>query len=393
MSAATSISTASTTSAVSSVSPAQLGNQYRINIVLPQRSASLDGLRGIAVLLVLGFHTGFPGTRIGWLGVDVFFVLSGFLITTMLTNEFQKRSRINLAHFWGRRFLRLMPVYWLYVGAMTLCLLWFDRSATQNFLGWSPGLYTASLWGYFANYAPMEGIWDRQILCLHLWSLAVEEQFYFVWPLLVALLLRFVPKPGMVAWGILAGIVVTRALVPPITLAHFLHTRGNGIVLGSACALAIYDGSFTNIVKMFENLWLRRAWIAATLGLLAAVTVLRMKEVYSETGVQMWFQPIFCVLFAGITIMLWCQPQSASARFLSFKPLAYIGQISYGIYLYHLVAQYLVWQVLLSGFAPANQYLKYGVRFGAFLLITLAAAILSYHLIERPFLKLKDRLH
>src|SRR4051794_35863169 len=81
--------------------------------------ASLDGLRALAVLGVMGVNAGLPGAWLGWLGVDLFFVLSGFLITTLLLKEFAKTGRINLPKFWGRRALRLMPAYWLYVGSIT----------------------------------------------------------------------------------------------------------------------------------------------------------------------------------------------------------------------------------------------------------------------------------
>lgn len=380
---------ASTMTAASSLSPS---TAYTIHVSASGRSLSLDGLRGIAVLLVLGFHTGFPGTTIGFLGVDIFFVLSGFLITTMLAGEYQLRRRINLPKFWERRFLRLMPAYWLYVGTMTACLLWLDRSATQTAGGWSPRWYAASLWGYFVNYAPMDGIWTHQRLCIHLWSLAVEEQFYFLWPLIAALLLRYVPRPSLPAWGLFGAVVAARALLPSESLSHELYTRGNGIVLGSACALSLYDGTFARVAKWFEHAWLRRAWLGATLALFVLITLLRMRGVYSEPGIHLRFQPWFCVLFAGIVIILWSHPQSRPARMLAFGPLAYLGQISYGVYLYHLAAQYLVWQVLLNDFAPANLYLKYSVRFAAFMILTLAMAMASYHLMERPFLKLKEKL-
>lgn len=358
----------------------------------PARSLSLDGLRGWAVLMVLGFHTGFPGTQIGWIGVDIFFVLSGFLITSILASEFRKNNAVNLAKFWGRRFLRLMPVYWLYAGFITICILWLDRSSTQTVQGWSPQAYVLSLWGYFVNYAPMEGIWDKQKLSIHLWSLAVEEQFYFVWPILAALLFRNFKRPSIFAWIVLIAITIIRLFMPHDHLAHTLYTRGNGIVLGSACALALYDGSFNRLVQFFQHVWARRIWFAATIFMLASVTWLRMKGGYSESGIHAHFQPIFCILFAGIVLILWNHPQSQSARILSFRPLAYLGQISYGVYLYHMIAQYLVWEVFLKNFTPASQYLKYGVRFSAFLLLTIAIATASYYFIEKPFLKLKELL-
>ena len=114
---------------------------------MPRRS-SLDGLRAVAVLGVMGYHAGFPGLILGWIGVQIFFVLSGFLITTLLISEHRKQGRISLPRFWGRRFLRLMPIYWLYIGSLTAAILWFDRSEAQTYGGWTPSQYVFSLWTY-----------------------------------------------------------------------------------------------------------------------------------------------------------------------------------------------------------------------------------------------------
>ena len=146
---------------------------------------SLDGLRGLAVLVVVGVHARVPGTELGFLGVDLFFVLSGFLITTLLAREVDRTGRINLPRFWGRRFLRLGPAYGLYVGALSVAFL-AGVGWQRPWGGWTPPGYLGSLWGYYSNYLPAGGIWEHQWLSMHLWSLAVEEQYYLIWPLLCA---------------------------------------------------------------------------------------------------------------------------------------------------------------------------------------------------------------
>ena len=113
--------------------------------------SSLDGLRGLAVASVMAVHAGVPGFDLGFLGVDLFFVLSGFLITSLLDREHRRAGRVDLGKFWGRRFLRLMPAYYLYVGGLTLAFAAFGWGWREPHGGWTPGGYIASLWFYYVN--------------------------------------------------------------------------------------------------------------------------------------------------------------------------------------------------------------------------------------------------
>jgi peptidoglycan/LPS O-acetylase OafA/YrhL len=352
------------------------------------RVNSLDGVRTIAVLAVLMVHGGFPGAELGWLGVDIFFVLSGFLITTLLCKERQRTGTISLPKFWGRRFLRLMPAYWLYVGSMTLWML-LDSNSLSTEGGFTPGIYIASLWGYFVNYVPMGGIWTHQYLTVHLWSLAVEEQFYLLWPFVAYFAFRL-RRPWLVAWAAVALVLVRRQFAEgDQEVGALLSTRGIGIILGSAVAMSLAG---VGRPAWLQSTRLRSALIALAGVAFAALTVVHRQGWMSELEMKEWCVTWLCVLFVAIVAMLWYGPADRVTSVLSSRPMAYLGQISYGLYLYHLLAQKFVWEVLLPGLEHWNQYARYGLRFALYVALTVVIASLSYQLIEKRFLALKDRL-
>jgi len=356
--------------------------------VAAERNNSLDGLRAFAVLSVMCVHIGLPGFDAGWIGVDVFFVLSGFLITTLLSEEFAKRGRISLPRFWARRFLRLMPIYWLYVGAITIAMLVGPRDQLHAHAGWTWGEFIASLWAYFVNLVPQGGIWAHQNLTLHLWSLAVEEQYYFVWPLLCVLCLRF--RRAWLLGLVLLGVVLL--FRHHDSRAKTLQVRGIGIVIGSTFALYMRTRPEW-LLRWFASVRLRRAvfGFAALVGL--AIAASSAMHRLDEDQIQTYLLPWLCCLFALMVAMLWYGPVDGLARRLSSAPLAYLGRISYGVYLYHMVAQFLVWGFLLRGIESWSRIPKYGLRCLVYFGMTFALASASYRFIERPFLRLKSHLH
>jgi peptidoglycan/LPS O-acetylase OafA/YrhL len=360
---------------------------------VPHRNNSLDGLRAIAVLMVMGVHVAFPLAEPGWLGVDIFFALSGFLITTLLASERERRGEISLPKFWARRFLRLMPIYWLYIGGLTAAMLLGPPENLHVHGGWTPARYILSLWTYFVNFAPQGGIWTGhpgQELAIHLWSLAVEEQFYFVWPVVCVFILRF-----RRAW--LFGLVLLAAIFwarhDATELYSRLSTRGLGIVMGSTLALYLRDRESSGwLLETFRSPRVRWTVVAIMVISYLGIGTLNAAHKLTTNQVHVRLLPFLCVLYAFAIGMLWRGPFDRLARGLSWPPLAALGRISYGVYLYHMLAQYLVWGVLLGGIEHWNKIPKYGLRCGAYLGITLALAITSYNLIEKPFLRIKDRL-
>jgi peptidoglycan/LPS O-acetylase OafA/YrhL len=367
----------------------------RVSISTPElrkrHVGALDGVRALAVLAVMGFHIGFPGLReLGSLGVDVFFVLSGFLITTLLLDERAREGSIHLGHFWARRLLRLMPAYWLYAGAMTGVMLGMESEHAHASEGWSVGLYVASLWLYFNNLAPVVGMWEDQRLVIHLWSLAVEEQFYLVWPL--ALWLLRTRRSVVIGAGVLClATVLCMQFGYPGRIERWPHTRGFSILVGCLVAALTHplaSGASHGALEWIRSGVARRgAFLGACLVFAAGSWFVKhegMEEKFAVRTVVPAFAPLVGVLCAA----LWYGTPDALSRALSFRPLAYLGTISYGLYLYHMLAQHIVWK-WTHVHVPGGKSVQFGVKTLAFLAISIAIAAASYHFLEQPIGKLK----
>jgi peptidoglycan/LPS O-acetylase OafA/YrhL len=310
---------------------------------------ALDGLRGIAILIVVAFHLfGLP--RGGPVGVDLFFALSGFLITTLLLEELAERGRVNLWRFYERRARRLFPALAV---LLAVYLAW-------NAAHGHDALKTAALGGlYFSNF--VQSFSNPNPLLYsgldHLWSLAQEEQFYFVWPLLLVLITRS-----------------KRALVwASLLLAAMLAYR-TGLLLSGARITRVYRGPDTHGVGLMSG---------AILAMLAFRRPLRVRESVAKISflgvlflavIQFWnaewwlyFQPLVelgCVVLVGAALF---EPVLSEA--LSFRPLVWVGKISYSLYLWH-------WTVFwaLKGRDPLLA-----------LAISLLLAWASYRFVELPF--------
>ena len=351
---------------------------------------SVDGLRAGAIALVLCVHLGLPGVELGWMGVDLFFVLSGFLITTLLAREATRSGRISLPRFWGRRFLRLMPAYWLYAGFVTIAIGVAGWGWTGQAGGWGPGRLIASIWLYFSNYAPSRGIWEHQGLVGPLWSLAIEEQFYLLWPVLFWCLGSRPARAELAAWCLVAASFAHCFAAEPASLHFRIETRGLGIMLG--CAVALTTGRSAGLVRWLGRPEVRWAIVAGLALAFAVPTAFFRLGRIDDTQVHLYFLPTFCAASSLVVAMLWHGPRDRIASALSWRPMAYLGKISYGIYLYHELARHLTWAYLLPGIGDWPMPARFGLRAATFLALSVAMASLSYHTLERPFLALKSRL-
>jgi peptidoglycan/LPS O-acetylase OafA/YrhL len=337
----------------------------------------------LAIGGVLGVHAGVPYFHAGWLGVDLFFVLSGFLITSLICNEIQTTGRFNFISFWCRRALRILPPYYLYVSIITLLMaLGFGTLAELN--GYTPRLYVASLWFYFVNYIPQGSIWTHQMLTLHLWSLAVEEQFYLLWPLLF-ICFSSVRQMLIVSVLLTIGVMILRFDAPLGILLSRLYTRGLPIFVGCTAALilAVFRPTLS---ARFTNISLA----------LAAISTIVMALLYSfhklpEEQAHRIAVPILVFTYAMMISGLWSCRSGHAGRILTAAPLVYIGKISYGIYLYHMAFHELTWKVLLVGIDQWPSVIKFPIRLLTFLTLSIGVAALSHHFFEKPFLRLKNR--
>ncbi len=361
---------------------------------------ALDGVRAIAVLIVIKFHTAADGGLAflagGWLGVDVFFVLSGYLITSLLLSEHRRNGRIDLKRFYVRRLLRLAPL-----SVALVLVLWagmfFELDARLGLsLEFSGGV---SILAYYSNWWTM---WHPGSLGSlgHAWSLSIEEQFYFVWPWVVvgAFFLARRRARGVVI-VFTAAAVVTIGLVRrqlwyrwtgPGTigddavdawLGFFRNSflRGDAILYGCLLALVLHGVRSTPTLR-------RIVAVVAVPAIVGAVVIV------GKTYFKMWqpwvdFIPAWGLSLFGLCVttgIAWLvvAPGTLFARFLSLRPLVWVGRRAYGIYLFHP----LVIAVVLHRTSLTRLPFEITV-FG----VTLILSGLSFRFFETPFLRLKER--
>ncbi len=335
----------------------------------------LDGLRAVAIGAVLLVHTMpayFPG---GFVGVDIFFVLSGYLITTILCREFEREGRIRLGDFYMRRALRLMPALFAMLGVYALILVVCRFVlADASFVRYHAlAVLSAAL--YVMNWTQAFGIGTGGYL-EHTWSLGIEEQFYILWPLILITLLRrksrnFAWKTVLVLILIVTGWRVLLAFEgdSPKHLYVGLDTRIDTLLIGCLLALAP--------LRRFQAIASRFSLIPVLLLAAVAMTLSWKSHFVCTLG----FTAIALCAAWTIMVAMTGEADGVLRRFLRWTPLNYCGRISYGFYLWHLPIAHIVAQHLAGGF---ENLLATGS-------LTLAVAALSYHVLELPFLRLGRR--
>jgi peptidoglycan/LPS O-acetylase OafA/YrhL len=334
----------------------------------------LDGLRAIAVAAVFLYHARLDWLPGGFLGVDLFFVLSGYLITSLLLVEWEARNRIDLLRFWLRRARRLLPALVVVVlGALVLASI-FARQDLARTRGDVVGslLYFANWHQIVANHSYFN-LRGNPSLLQHTWSLGVEEQFYIVWPLLLV--------PGLVLVGrkrlpmlVIAGIAASVSLMwilynasNPSRVYYGTDTRAFLLLMGILLALVwpYVEGIGRRALPVLELLG-----IAALVG--SVLLFLQMQDfdptLYKGGDLAAAF--CFVVLIGAVA-----HPRTGIGQALGVAPLRWIGERSYGIYLWH-------WPIILL-VAGVNARPSPGVVVGE-AAIVLAAAALSYRFVEEP---------
>ena len=334
---------------------------------------ALDGLRAVSILAVMAFHStflagGLPG---GFLGVDIFFVLSGFLITSLLIEEGAREGRIDFRAFYIRRALRLLPALLVLLGCLWVAVLLAGgrlhmdaRSLTTT---------TLAILFYVSNWLLAFGVsWPMQFD--HMWSLALEEQFYLVWPLVFGLMLRRGARTRTMAGVLLAAVAavaVWRAWLfyrwGSVQRVYFAtDTRADAILVG--CLFAVWRA----------HGWRRRgpaAAIVMAVGFAVAFLVAR-----HDAGYMFYGGFTLAAAAAGVlTLELVACPWGV----LTLPTMRWVGRLSYGIYLWHPPVFYLVEK------SPLRRHMALGLPVGWALAFGCAAG--SFYLFERPMLRLKRR--
>ena len=243
---------------------------------LSNRISSLDGLRAFSILLVLFAHSeitaGFPAFvaqnlnfEFGTLGVRVFFVISGFLITTLLVREEQARGRISLSAFYKRRFLRILPAYYFYIFALFIVTLFAPVFSCPVSTYLSAATFTTFLWGYWGSPTGFDLSWPL----VHTWSLSVEEQFYLLWPTLLILIPPGLGRRRFAVIFIIGFSLLMRMLFlhfgvyPKILFEHIFLTQADSLMFGCLLALSIVTNrSLMNRIFSFHPPALRAFSIA-----------------------------------------------------------------------------------------------------------------------------------
>jgi peptidoglycan/LPS O-acetylase OafA/YrhL len=334
----------------------------------------LDGLRAVAAYLVVFYHFQLPWVP-GGLGVLAFFVLSGFLITWLLLKEADRDGSVSLRLFYLRRSLRIFPAFYAYAAGL-LALLWlFDKPIV-------PGQTIAAL-TYTNNYYQAI-LGDPNTGLSHTWSLAIEEQFYLLWPLSFIYLHR---NPARMARWLVVGIGLVwihRLTLHAVGVSsgyiyEAFDTRADHLMTG--CLLAV----------VLHYRWLPGLWNAVcrpvlvpvlTVTALAVSAVLQYRIEGFRNTVGFIVDPLLVALILVQAIAL--SESSWLWRWTNWSPVRYLGRISYSVYLYQQIAPTFVENAL--GGQP------YGVQLVAHVILVTILASLSYWVIETPFLKLKDRL-
>ena len=344
----------------------------------PRYWPALDGLRALAVLAVVAFHAGAAWLPAGFLGVDVFFVISGFLITTLLLRESESSGAISLAGFWRRRAARLLPALLLMLAGVAAYLLLAAPDLLPRFVqDVRFALVFVTNWDFILRDVPYFAQWQPS-LGTHLWSLAVEEQFYLAWPLVVVVALRL---GGRRAVGILALVLAAASallmgmLYVPFTDVSRIYfgtdTHAFGLAVGSALAVLVRARPQT---VPANRVVLTLAGSVALIGILAAMSLLHEWDGFLYRGGYLGV-----AILTGLAVVVATTEENAMVRSLSWRPLRWLGRRSYGIYLWHWPLLLLPAPAALSG-AELSEPFDTLLRLG----LLVALAEFSFRLVEVP---------
>jgi peptidoglycan/LPS O-acetylase OafA/YrhL len=329
----------------------------------------LDGLRGLSIVAVLWHHSADPDGPWGFLGVSLFFAISGLLITTLLLRERESTGRIDLGAFYARRTLRIFPLYYAVVGLYVLAVLALDRHSAEGRQFFANLPYFAT---YTSNLFVDLGTGTRTIFYFA-WSLATEEQFYLLWPATV----RSLPgwrRPASLMLVVVVVAVAGYSLMDAATPSHpgLLTALASTTTIGLGClaAYALHEqGSFRYLFPLLGRRW--------------ALPALLILVPYA--GIARAPLALSAVLLVSLVVASCIRPASPG-ELLGHPALREIGKISYGMYLFHMLCLNVVRRLL-----PVTLQRITPVLFLCTLALTVIVAEISFRTYERWFLRFKDR--
>ncbi|GAA4877433.1 peptidoglycan O-acetyltransferase OatA [Paenibacillus vulneris] len=342
--------------------------------------AGLDGLRAIAVLAVIAYHLNMKWAPGGLLGVGIFFVLSGYLITDQLIAQWKNKGTVDLKDFWMRRARRLLPALLLMLVAVVVWLAVFDKSrllALREEVA-AGLLYVSNWWliyhkvSYFESFGPPSPLG-------HLWSLAVEEQFYLLWPIVLLFALRCMPRRGPIVGvtllGALVSVIAMAILYVPGTdpsrVYYGTDTRVFALLIGAALAMVWQSRRLTPRVT------LRAQFVLDAMGFTALIILLYMIWQTNEYDEFLYSGGLALLsVAAAVVVAVLAHPVSWLGKVLGCKPLRWLGVRSYGIYLWHYPI------IVMS--SPTNSNEPDFTRAAIQVVVTILLAALSWRYVEEP---------
>jgi peptidoglycan/LPS O-acetylase OafA/YrhL len=367
---------------------------------------ALDGIRGLAILGVLFVHffgnfapanalervfRNFSG--LGTLGIDLFFMLSGFLITGILLDT---KSRENyLKNFWIRRFLRIFPLYYLVLSLILLALIILPADLVPS----ADKIWEAQPWAWtylFNFFIAREGDWTVPFIG-HFWSLAVEEQFYLIWPLLVY---RLSARRLM---QLCVGLILLACALhlwmeingsSKVSIHVLTPLRLNAICMGALLATWLRQDSVLQLGSDVILRWAKCLLLGSVLVKIIIVIIVKQaphtSDVFEAFRTMTWLG-IFAALHLAAVV---CSKSSLINRSLTLRPLTFLGKYSYGLYVFH---HFLLWPSYHVGVIPwltevfGSQILAVLINGLASIVLSIAMAWLSFHFFEKHFLRWKDK--
>jgi peptidoglycan/LPS O-acetylase OafA/YrhL len=351
---------------------------------------SLDGLRCVSIVAVIWQHAagyvyeGMPWLTLltrGFMGVELFFVISGFLITTLLLREQAEYGEVSLKKFYLRRTLRIFPLYYSVLALYTVLVLLMDRhnAAGRGFFHNMPYFLTYTTNWFVDLKINEDGV--RRVIFIFAWSLATEEQFYLIWPSIFRFLKRFPPlavvglaiiinqaaKYGLLSWAIPTNsrgqvilVSISTGICLGVVAAHVLHSRAG----------------FERAARLLGRRWSAPVALVLMLGV-QALPIGDVPTFRLLSQITMTLLVVACVI----------REDNALAPVLGSAPFRRIGMVSYGMYMLHMLAMHVSDKVLHTAHLYSHWWRFVGGLAGAY-----AAAALSYRYYEGFFLRLKDRL-
>ncbi|AEF16637.1 acyltransferase 3 [Thermoanaerobacterium xylanolyticum LX-11] len=343
--------------------------------------AGLDGLRALAVLAVIGYHLNLTFLQGGFFGVSIFFVLSGYLITNIIASEWEKNNKVDLKNFWKRRMLRLFPALFIMVIVVASYVTLFDASRLSSIKGdaITSLLYVNNWWlifhkvSYFAKFGPQSTFGN-------LWSLAVEGQFYLIWPLALIAAFKYIKKKKYIfiitlLLSVLSALVMGVMYTPgmdPSRVYYGTDTRAFGLLLGSALALILPSNKFSS------NEAKRKVLIYDVIGFLAIALIFAMLMYVNQYDSFVYRGGMYLLsAITAVVVAVSAHPKSFLGKILGCAPLRWLGARSYGVYLWYFPVLILTTPpVDTKGLNPIRALLQ------VFMIIAISA--LSWKYVEDP---------